>query len=181
MLALVFSKMCFPSYLFWVANCPVVGCSIYHKMGVSSLCILSPRSDLMGIYGHFPCERGRLIIFNFMDQVVQVAQEQRVGCSMTAWSWTGVNILFNWFAHHQCCPTVHCQNCSSIFQLELPGFIWRTGRIHSHVKLGTRILYLGIRGFRWPPLYPMCRYETFKLKARDPFSVFFNRLHLQCW
>ena len=104
MLALVFSKMCLPSYLFWVANCPVVGCSIYHKMGVSSLCILSPRSDLMGIYGHFPCERGRLIIFNFKDQVVQVAQEQRVGCSMTAWSWTGVNILFNWFAHHQCCP-----------------------------------------------------------------------------
>ena len=56
MLALVFSKMCLPSYLFWVAN---------------KGSILSPRSDLMGIYGHFPCEWGRLIIFNFKDQVVQ--------------------------------------------------------------------------------------------------------------
>ena len=179
MLALVFSKMCLPSYLFWVANCPVVGCSIYHKMGVSSLCILSPRSDLMGIYGHFPCERGRLIIFKFKDQVVQKLHKSKEWDAVWQPGAGRGSISFSIGLHIT--NVVHCQNCSSIFQLELPGFIWRTGRIHSHVKLGTWILYLGIRGFRWPPLYPMCRYETFKLKARDPVSVFFNLLHLQCW
>ena len=91
-----------------------------------------------------------IFFFNFkVDQVFQVAKEQRVGCSMIAWSWMGVNILFNWFAqqqyvflflffkpiyffnwfaeqeyldHHHHVEVYccqHCQNSSSIFQLKL--------------------------------------------------------------
>ena len=55
----------------------------------------------MGICGHYS-HMERWIFSNFrVDQVFQVAKEQRVGCSMIAWSWMGVNILFNWFAQQK--------------------------------------------------------------------------------
>ena len=122
--------------------------------------------------------RGEGWLFSILRiKLFRNAKEQRVGCSMTAWSWSGVNILFNWFAQ---CTSPMLSTLSKLLQ-HFPSRITRFYLKGIHMwnwTLGFCILAWGgfapLSGLHCTPCVDM------RLK-QGILSVFFNLLHLQCW
>ena len=104
------------------------------------------------------------------------AKEQRGGCSMTAWSWSGVNILFNWFAQ---CTSPMLSTLSKLLQ-HFPSRITRFYLKGIHMwnwTLGFCILAWG--GFA--PLSGLHCTPCVDMRLKQGIQSFFNLLHLQCW